>query len=109
VETGRRDEATRILKELEDQSRTDVRAWIPIALAADALGDVDRAIAALEAAFAARAPFVAGLALEGWIVLRNTRPTHQFRALLDRIGVKSHDVARQRELLLEFARDLQPG
>jgi serine/threonine-protein kinase len=99
VETGRRADAEAILRELYEQSRTDARAWLSIALVADDLGDVDGALEALERASQLHAPFINGLALEGWLPLRRSRQTPRFRILLDRLGLRPHDVAGQRALL----------
>jgi hypothetical protein len=97
------------MEELEAQSCTDARAWIPIALTADALGDPNRAMDALEKAYEARVPFVDVIALEGWLPLRSIRSSQPFSTLLQRIGAQAHDVPRQRELLLAFERESAPA
>lgn len=67
VACGDRAKAEQLLGELRALARSGVATSLAQALAADALGLVDEAIAALEHGYEAREPFIWCVALEGWL------------------------------------------
>jgi tetratricopeptide (TPR) repeat protein len=102
IESGQPEKAEGILAQLHEQSRSGIAVWLSIGMVLDALGRTDEAMNALERSIADHEPFVWGLALEGWLRFPNARRTARFSSLLARLGARPHDVARQRQLLLEY-------
>ena len=99
-----------VLATLSEQGRAGVAVWLSIAMVLDALGRGEEAADALERSIDAHEPFVWGLGLEAWLSFPNARRLARFRAILDRLGAKPHDIAGQRQLLLaRMSETVAPG
>jgi serine/threonine-protein kinase len=107
AESGRTEEAQRILDDLLARSTHAYGMGLSIALAAESLGELDLALGWLDRAFEERDPFLVTLGLDdAWMVFASLRDHPRFRALVERIGVGvslasyNRARARQRELIL---------
>jgi predicted ATPase/TolB-like protein/Tfp pilus assembly protein PilF len=82
---GRRDEATAILKELEERSKTEYVTAYSIARLHAALGDLDSAFAWFDRACAERSNWLTSLKVEPGV--DSIRPDPRFVALLEAVGL----------------------
>jgi serine/threonine-protein kinase len=88
AESGRADDARRILDDLLARATHAHGMGLSIAVAAESMGDQELALDWLDRAFEERDPFLFTLALDDtWMNLPSLRDHPRFRALLDRIGI----------------------
>jgi tetratricopeptide (TPR) repeat protein len=95
AEMGETGKARALVNELEHMASVGGVAYLAIALALDELGEVEASLDALEKAYERHEPFTYALALEGWLIFRNSRRHPRFAALMQRMGTEPHDTAGQ--------------
>jgi tetratricopeptide (TPR) repeat protein len=105
VDSGRTDDARRILDDLLARSAHAHGMGLSIGMAAEALGEQELALDWLDRAFEERDPFLFALGLDdAWMDFGSVRDHPRFIALLDRIGIgrslPSDYIARERAKIL---------